>query len=204
MSTKGEQTREKILSEARLLFKQKGFGATSINDLLNASGTTKGNLYFHFSDKEAVALEVLRREQQSFYRFLEQAFSGRSAAAGLEYFFHYALKKHHQSGFVGGCLFGNTALEASDTSPLFAGFVREVFAEWIKIFAEKMTVAQAAGQIRTDIPADHLAEMVVATIEGGIMQSRLQKSATPLQRSLETLRQVLELQVNGEQRQDDA
>ena len=83
MATKGERTREKILAEARLLFKQKGFGATTINDLLDASGTTKGNLYFHFSDKEAVALDVLRREKQSFYGFLERAFNGRSAAAGL-------------------------------------------------------------------------------------------------------------------------
>lgn len=195
MSTKGEQTREKILDEARLLFKQKGFGATTINDLLNASGTTKGNLYFHFADKETLGLEVLKREQQSFYRFIEQAFSGKSAAAGLDHFFHNALEKNRQSGFIGGCLFGNAALETSDTSPLFAGLVRDVFAEWIKKFAEKIVSAQAAGQIRTDIPAGDLAEMVVATIEGGIMQSRLQKSEIPLKRSLETLRKVLELKI---------
>ncbi len=196
MSTKGEQTREKILNEARLLFKQKGFGATTINDLLDASGTTKGNLYFHFSDKEAVVLEVLQREQQSFYRFIDQAFSGKSAAAGLDHFFHNALEKNRQSGFVGGCLFGNAALETSDTSPLFAGLVRDVFTEWIKKFEEKISSAQAAEQIRTDIPAGDLAEMVVATVEGGIMQSRLQKSADPLKRSLETLRRVLGLKVN--------
>ena len=196
MATKGERTRERILAEARLLFKQKGFGATTINDLLDASGTTKGNLYFHFSDKEAVALEVLRREQQSFYGFLEQAFSGRPAAAGLDHFFHQALEKHRQQGFVGGCLFGNTALETSDTAPLFAGLVQDVFTEWIKVFAEQIAAAQVAGEIRTDIPPGDLAEMVVATIEGGIMQSRLQKSADPLRRSLETLRRVLELKIN--------
>ncbi len=197
MASKGERTREKILSEARLIFKQKGFGATTINDLLDVSGTTKGNLYFHFSDKEAVALEVLRREQQSFSDFLEQAFSGKSAAAGLDNFFNKALEKQCQQGFIGGCLFGNTALETSDTSPLFAGLVRDVFAEWIKTFEEKITAAQAVKQIRTDIPAGDLAEMVVATIEGGIMQSRLQKSAAPLKRSLETLRKLLDLKINN-------
>lgn len=195
MATKGEQTREKILTEARLIFKQKGFGATTINDLLDVSGTTKGNLYFHFSDKEAVALEVLRREQLSFYTFLEQAFSGESAAAGLDNFFHKALEKQCQQDFIGGCLFGNTALETSDTSPLFAGLVREVFTEWIKVFEEKIASAQAVRQIRSDVPAGDLAELLVAAIEGGIMQSRLQKSAAPLQRSLETLRRVLELKI---------
>ncbi len=195
MSTKGEKTREKILAEARQIFKRKGFRATTINDLLEAAEITKGNLYFHFADKEAVALEVLRREQQLFYCFLEQAFSGKSAAAGLDHFFHQALEKHRQQGFVGGCLFGNTALETSDTSPLFAGLVRDVFAEWIGVFEERIAAAQVTEEIRTDILASDLAEMAVATIEGGIMQSRLEKSAVPLQRSLETLRRVLELRV---------
>ena len=195
MTTKGERTREKILEEARLVFKRKGFGATTINDLLNAAGTTKGNLYFHFADKEAVGLEVLRREQQSFYRFLDQALAGKSPAVGLDNFFRKALEKQSQQGFVGGCLFGNTALETSDTAPVFAGLVQEVFAEWMRKLEQKIASAQVDEQIRTDISAGELAEMVVATIEGGIMQSRLQKSATPLKRSLETLRRVLELKI---------
>ena len=197
MTTKGERTREKILDEARLIFKCKGFGATTINDLLAASGTTKGNLYFHFSDKEAIGLEVLRSEQQSFYRFLDQAFQGQSPAAGLDSFFQKALEKQSCQGFVGGCLFGNTALETSDTAPVFAGLVREVFAEWIRRFEQHIALAQVAEQIRTDVPAGELAELVVATIEGGIMQSRLQKSETPLKRSLETLRTVLELKTKN-------
>ena len=195
MATKGEQTREKILVEARQIFKRKGFGATTINDLLEAAGITKGNLYFHFSDKEAIGLEVLRREQQSFYYFLDQAFSEKSAAAGLGNFFYKALEKQRHQGFVGGCLFGNTALESSDTAPLFAALVQEVFTEWIRIFTQKIASAQTARQIRTDLPADELAELVVVTIEGGIMLSRLQKSADPLKRSLETLRWVLELEI---------
>jgi len=192
MVTKGERTREKILDEARLIFKCKGFGATTINDLLAASGTAKGNLYFHFTDKEAIGLEVLRREQQSFYRFLDQAFA---PAAGLDNFFRKALEKQSQQGFVGGCLFGNTALETSDTAPVFAGLVQEVFIKWIGKLEQKIASAQVDEQIRTDISAGELAEMVVATIEGGIMQSRLQKSAAPLERSLETLRRVLELKI---------
>jgi len=195
MLTKGEQTKEKILKKARQVFKCKGFGATTINDLLTASGTTKGNLYFHFTDKEAVGLEVLRREQQSFYQFLDQAFQGKSPAAGLDNFFQKALEKQCRQGFVGGCLFGNTALETSDTAPVFAGLVQEVFTEWVHKLGQQIILTQEAEQIRTDISAGELAEMVVATIEGGIMQSRLQKSEMPLKRSLDTLRKILELKI---------
>jgi TetR/AcrR family transcriptional repressor of nem operon len=194
MTTRGEQTREKILWEARQLFKRKGFGATTVNDLLDAAGTTKGNLYFHFADKEAIGLEVLKREQQAFYRFLDHAFAGGSPVEGVDNLFHNALDKNRQQAFVGGCLFGNTALEASDTSPIFAALVKEVFAEWIARLAEVVSAAQVAGQIRADIPAEDLAELVVASIEGGIMQSRLLKSETPLKRALDTLRTVLGMQ----------
>ncbi|MFK5925097.1 MAG: TetR family transcriptional regulator C-terminal domain-containing protein [Desulfuromusa sp.] len=194
MATKGEQTREKILVEARLVFKRKGFGATTINDLLAAAGITKGNLYFHFADKETLGLEVLKREQQSFYHFLDQAFEVESPIEGLENLFHSALDKNRQQGFVGGCLFGNTALEASDTSPIYATVVQEVFTEWISRVAQVITAGQVAEQIRTDVSPEALAELVVATIEGGIMQARLQKDEKPLQRSLDALETVLGIQ----------
>lgn len=195
MTSRGEQTRERILVEAARVFNRKGFAATTVNDLLKATGTTKGNLYFHFPGKEEVGLEVFRRESQDFSRFLDEALRAQTPGAALDQFFRMALEKHRQKSFVGGCLFGNTALEASDTSPVFANLVAEVFAEWIGKVAGTIAAAQAIGEIRADACAQELAELVVATIEGAIMQARLQKSELPLQRALDTLRKVLELKV---------
>lgn len=193
MVTKGEQTRERILTEATRVFNRQGIAATTINDLLKASGTTKGNLYFHFSGKEAVGLEVLSRSRAAFGQFLDEALQGSSPGAQLEQFFDQVLEKNRGRGFVGGCLFGNTALEASDTAPQFAALVREVFAEWIGRLRETIAAAQDAGQVRRDLSAEQLAELVVIAIEGGIMQARLNKVAGPLARTLDSLRVLLEL-----------
>jgi len=193
MTTKGEQTRTRILDGAKQIFHRKGFSATSVNDLLAATGTTKGNLYFHFSGKEEIGLEVLRQEKKKFLQFLDKSLKGRTPGEGLDNFFHQALEKHHRRGFVGGCLFGNTALETSDTSEVFAGVVKEVFEAWIAKVAFTVEQAQACDQVRADLPPLELAEMIVMTLEGGIMQARLQKSELPLKRSLETLRQVVGL-----------
>lgn len=195
MATRGEQTRNRILDEAKQVFHRKGFTATSVNDLLAATGTTKGNLYFHFSGKEEVGLEVLRREQRKFLQFLDEALQGPTPGAGLDNFFRQALEKNRRRNFVGGCLFGNTALETSDTAQQFADVVKEVFAAWIDKVAQTIAQAQLAGQIRNDLPAEDLGELVVMTLEGGIMQARLHKSELPLKRSLETLRRVLGLTV---------
>ncbi len=195
MATKGEITREKILEGATRIFNRQGFAATTVNDLLAATGTTKGNLYFHFPGKEEVGLEVLRRAKGGFIHFLDASLQGVSPGACLDNFFRQALEKHRESGFVGGCLWGNTALETSDTAPEFVGVASEVFTEWIGKLQETVAAAQAAGQVRRDLPAPCLAELVVATVEGAIMQSRMKKEEGPLARTLETLRSLLELKV---------
>ena len=193
MATKGEMTREKILDEATQVFHRKGFLTTTINDLLDATGMTKGNLYFHFAGKEDIGLEVLNKARGSFRQFLEDALQGETPGARLDNFFCIALERNRSKNFVGGCLFGNTALEACDNAPMFAELVSEVFAEWIGKLQETIAAAQARGQVRRDLPASQLAELVVATIEGGIMQSRLKKEEGPLQRAFESLRVLLEL-----------
>jgi len=195
MATKGEMTKQKIIDDATRVFQRKGFGASSISDLLDATGVTKGNLYFHFPGKEAVGIAVLQQEAERFMRFLDEALVGETPAACLDNFFTMALCKHQKSGFVGGCLFGNTALEASDTFPVYAQIVSDVFDQWIDKLQGKVSDAQSLGLIRDDLPATNLAQMIVATIEGGIMQSRLQKSADPMSRCLDTLRTVLGLQL---------
>jgi TetR/AcrR family transcriptional repressor of nem operon len=193
VTSKGDRTRSKILDEATRVFNRKGFFATSINDILKASGTTKGSLYFHFSSKREIGLEVLKREKQSFMSFLDDILNEGSPGQSLHNFFEAALAKHSQQDFVGGCLFGNTALEARDTSPELAAFVASVFDDWTMKIAQNVDQAQQIGQIRKDVPARDLAEMIVSTIEGGIMQTRLLKSRQPLQHSLEALQKVLEL-----------
>lgn len=196
MADKGEKTREKILDKATGVFLRKGFGASSINDLLQAAQVTRGSLYFHFAGKEAVALAVLRREAETFLDFIDAALTGSNPAACLDNFFRKALGKHQATGFVGGCLFGNTALEASDSCPSYARLVDEVFLAWVEKIEDKITAAQVAGLVRRDVPARQLAATTVAVIEGGIMQSRLQKSPEPMRECLATLRTLLELKLH--------
>ncbi|MDF1580548.1 MAG: TetR/AcrR family transcriptional regulator [Desulfuromonadales bacterium] len=193
MATKGEITRTKILDEAAQVFQRKGFLTTTINDLLDATGMTKGNLYFHFASKEEVGLAVLRRERDAFGQFLDDTLHGDTPGARLDSFFCHVMERNCSKGFVGGCLFGNTALETCDNAPSFAELVSEVFVEWIDKLEETIRAAQANGQLRQDLPADQLAELVVGTIEGGIMQSRLKKEGGPLKRALDALRVLLEL-----------
>ncbi|WP_145135862.1 TetR/AcrR family transcriptional regulator [Paenibacillus sp. Y412MC10] len=54
-----EQTKRKIAEAARALFVQKGYKATSIEDIVAATGSSKGNIYYHFKSKEGLFLHLL-------------------------------------------------------------------------------------------------------------------------------------------------
>ena len=71
--------------------------------------------------------------------------------------------------------------------------IGELFDEWIKRIQEIVKQAQITGQVRNDLPADALARHVVASIEGGIMLSKLKKDGALLNECLNSLRMLLVL-----------
>lgn len=57
--TRSERSRKHILDAALKLFSHRGYGATSVNDIAEEAGLSKGNLYHHFPDKETIFRELL-------------------------------------------------------------------------------------------------------------------------------------------------
>jgi TetR/AcrR family transcriptional repressor of nem operon len=186
--TKGDKVKEHILRKASKVFQRRGFRATSVNDLIVATGVKKGSLYFHFPGKRGLALAVLQKERDEFQQFLHESLTGSTPRERLEGFFDAALAKHRKKRFVGGCLWGNTALEMSDEDSQYARVVIEVFDMWTALIDTVIADGQKEGQIRSDLSSHVLAHQVIASIEGGIMLSRLSKTDIPFRACLDGLR----------------
>lgn len=199
MTEKGAKTRDRILSRATELMIRRGFRATSVNDLVDATGVNRGALYFHFPGKEDLAIAVLKRARDKFLGFVRDGLTGDTPAHKLDNFLRAALEANTARGFVGGCLWGNTALEMADSEDgeRFVEVVRDVFNTWRGLIEEVVNEAQDRGQVRRDMPASMLARQVVATLEGAIMQARLIHDPTPMRDCLDALRLMLDLQVPG-------
>jgi AcrR family transcriptional regulator len=63
------QTKKQILEKVKILFSEKGYAAASIEDIVNATGCSKGNLYYHFKNKEDLFLYLA---EQTFEEWWEQ------------------------------------------------------------------------------------------------------------------------------------
>jgi len=191
--SRGEATKERLIEEATGLINIKGLGATSVRDLLAATGVAKGSLYHHFPGKEDLGLAVLERARVRFVTFLDKSLVGATPGERLIAFMGAVLAAHREAGFVGGCIFGNTALEMSDTDVAYARVVQDVFAQWVARLKEVIAAAQRAGEVRRDLSPDCMANHVVAALEGGIMLSRLRKDEAPLATTVECLTAFLRI-----------
>ncbi|MEN8136558.1 MAG: TetR/AcrR family transcriptional regulator [Thermodesulfobacteriota bacterium] len=188
---KGADTRNRILKKTRKLIVKKGFNNTSISDIITATGVKKGNLYYYYASKNELGLAVLKDAEQEFFDLLSASFKGEKPLEKLWNSCAAILKAQQKANFVGGCLFGNTALEMSGGNEEYAEIIREVFRKWTALLADHLRQAVSAGDLAQVHSPESLAKMIVAVIEGGIMMSRVSKRKTDLEDCLQTLRAIL-------------
>lgn len=72
---KGEETRAKILDAAEVSVLAKGFGGTSIDELIAETGITKSGFFYHFRDKNELAKALLERYVENDERIYDEIFS---------------------------------------------------------------------------------------------------------------------------------
>jgi len=200
--SKGDRTRERVIDAAAALINARGLAGTSVGDIIEATGVKKGNLYFHFGSKEEIGIAVLEKARREYFDYLANNARGDSPLARLNGVIEAVARFHRKTGFTGGCIFGNTALETGDSNPRFAAFVRAVFDEWTGLLARLLAGARDAGEIPNTIEPAAFARLIVASLEGGIMMARLSKNERDLIQCIDAIRSALGLSATTPGRRD--
>lgn len=133
-------------------------------------------------------LEYARQKQRDFFT---QALQGDDPKQRVENLFCAIIQLHQKSNFIGGCIFGNTALEMSGANECYRKTVDHVFHEMRATLCGEVMRGQQCGQFRDDITPETLARHMVVTIEGAIMLARASNSAAPLEESFSILKTYL-------------
>jgi len=122
--------KKKIIQESLKLFSLKGFLSTSIQDILDAAGTSKGGLYNHFKNKEDLFLAVLS-EARKIWR--EKNLEGLDLVERPAQKVKTLLKNYRDrylkdvADFPGGCIFVTFSVELDDQKPELAREVKKGF-----------------------------------------------------------------------------
>lgn len=181
-------TRHRVVEAARLLFWEKGYEPTSLQDVVARAGVRTGSLYYFFRTKEALLLAVLDRYVDLLWpAVIEPAFA--RATDPIERVFAI-LEGYRQgliyTGFAHGCPIGNLALEVSDEYPGAREKIAKNFEGWRAWIGK--CLEEAAERLPANLDRKGMAIFVLAVMEGAVMQARAHHSLEPFDASVEQLR----------------
>ncbi len=186
-------TRLRILLSAMELFSEKGFGSTSIADILSRSQANSGSLYHFFPGKQDVLVGVLELYRDGIHEMLlEPAWQG--VDDPIERIF--ALLDRYrlalvESECVYGCPIGSLALELHEPDPVVRELLAQNFTNWTRAIGGCLDAAGPRLPPGTDTLA--LAEFILTTMEGGVMQARTHRHIAYFDRSIDQLRRHVAL-----------
>jgi TetR/AcrR family transcriptional regulator, transcriptional repressor for nem operon len=181
-------TRGKIIEAAMELFWLKGYGSTSIADILSRSQVNSGSLYHYFPGKQDVLVAVLEAYRDGIGpMLLEPAWAG--VDDPIERIFAL-LAKYRQlivdTDCEYGCPIGSLALELHEADPIVRQRMAENFTNWAA--AIRTCLEQAPERLPQDADLKAIAEFVLTAMEGGVMQARTYRDVAYFDRTVSQLR----------------
>src|SRR5260370_6346768 len=163
---KGEQTRREIIRKAAPIFNQRGYDGAALSDLMRATGLEKGGIYRHFDSKQQLVAEA----------------------------FDYAWKLAIDARFEGTRDIANTVDRLKTVRPELSGPARWTCTRRMPQLRRKARRAldysldrlqsiakegKRKGEVHSAIDPGDFAALIVSTLEGGLMMSRLQRRDDP-------------------------
>jgi TetR/AcrR family transcriptional repressor of nem operon len=186
-------TRDRIRFAAMRLFAEKGYGSTSVADILQAARVNSGSLYYLYPGKQDVLIDVLDTYLAGIHpMLLEPAWAG--VADPIERVF--ALLSRYRSALEStectyGCPIGSIALEIHEPDPAVRQRLAANFDAWVG--AIEQCFADAGGRLPADTDRRALAVFALTTMEGGVMLSRTHRTLDGFDAAVRMLRAHMDM-----------
>jgi TetR/AcrR family transcriptional regulator, transcriptional repressor for nem operon len=194
--SKAKETREKILREAAALFNQYGYSGSSMSDIMRVTGLQKGGIYNHFQSKDELALqafdfaaECMRKQHLGVLK------EHKNAVDRLKAMISELSNLAENPPIPGGCPLLNTAVESDDAHPALRQRAQIAMDGWRSLIRAIINKGIAKGEVRENVEADAIATIVISTLEGAIMMSKLYGDPIHIKRAIAHLHAYLDSQL---------
>ncbi len=194
---KGEQTRREIIRKAAPIFNQKGYDGAAVSDLMGATGLEKGGIYRHFESKQELAGEAF---DHAWKIAMDARFEGTQEIPNTVDRLKQIVRnfRDRRAGLVpGGCPLLNTAIDSDDGNPQLRAKARLALSWWLDRLQSIAEEGQRRGEVCSNVDSVELATLIVSTLEGGLMVSRLRRKEHPLDLACHHLEEYLETKVRA-------
>lgn len=156
-----------VLEKAMLAFWIKGYGGTSMADLMEATGLYKGSLYQAFGDKHSLFIAAVTRYLENMERDHDVAMASASnpleaLSAGMHFMINLAASESPAKG----CLAINTLVENVPHDDQVAQVIAEHMGKAQERVSGHVQAGQAQGLITKDLPAEAITLLLMTFVAG--------------------------------------
>ena len=193
MLSKSERTKQFIVEKSAPIFNTKGYAATSMTDILKATGLTKGGVYGNFNSKDDIAVEAFdysysKIKEALLYKIKQEKTATGKLASILGFYHNFTITP----AVEGGCPVLNTAIDSDDNIPFMKQRAAQALNEMLNSLTYIIQKGIDSTEFKPSINATHEAMLFYATIEGGIMMSKLTDKPDVLNNILKNLKEQIE------------
>lgn len=190
--SKSAQTKQFIVEQTAPIFNTKGFAGTSLNDIMDATGLSKGCIYGNFTNKDEVALAAFEYNFTLVNAHMATRIKATENAIQRLLVYPQTYRNYQRYPFLrAGCPILNTATEADDTHPLLKERAAQVMTFWRTSLEKQIKRGIVRKEIKADTNAEELAVLMISLIEGAFMQAKLTNRTKELKIAMDYLERMI-------------
>ena len=185
--------RVKLLEAAQRLMLAKGFTATSVEEICEAAGVTKGSFFHYFASKENLGKAVLDYFMTTMLKAVSDSpyFRKNDPLERVYGYIDFMIEISRDPERQSGCLLGNFSQVLSDTHPDIRALCSGHFTWWAETLRHELDEANKRHKIKKSVDARVLAEHFIALFEGSLMLAKTHHDIGIIERNLRNYKQYL-------------
>src|ERR1700740_1717315 len=184
LTAKGARTRARIVEKAAALIHERGVAGTFLEDVKAAAEVSGSPLYPYFPDKNDLVQAVIDYQADAIVNRNRRALSN---ANGVETWRNMVLAAAKRTKAKGGCALGSLPGQLAESDPEARALIAAGFDQWAAAIADGLRSLHADGKLPSGIDPDDLAITLLATLEGGLLLSQVQRGTRPFETAVNTL-----------------
>jgi len=195
---KGERTKKRIIEQSALLFNQRGYRSTSMVDVMNETGLERGGLYNHFTSREELLVSAFQHAIGIMKERYKEALGQGNTKMRLTRFLQAFRDLYHNSPIPGGCPIMNLAIETDEVDPFLKEKASQAMQALDQAIQSAIQQGMQAGEVSMSINPEQASTIILSSLEGALMLSRLRQDEKYLNQVVSYLENYIEqITING-------
>jgi len=188
MLSKSEITTKFIIETVAPIFNKKGYAATSMADITNATGLTKGAIYGNFENKETIAIAAFHKNVNDLLKRISiHQEQSKSPLQKLYLITNFYRNYYHFSKELGGCPILNIGVDANNQDTALLEEVRNVINKTQNNIAKLIEWGKEIGEIKQIVDSQKFAKQLYSHIQGAIFMTYTMDDSNYLLQAMEEI-----------------